>query len=153
MFEGTADNNYTNIGWLPGIGRDCHVVGVHDLGGDGQPVTVFDDIRSSAGVAHVFKEGSLVYDAPEFLATSLGDTDGNGSLEIIGKNFPGKDALIILEDSGDNTFKEVLNLPGWWQAPVDSGMRAHDLDEDGQTEVLRRLAGDLAEREGNSPLL
>jgi hypothetical protein len=50
--------------------------------------------------------------------------------------------LIILESTGDNTFEEVLTVPGWYEQPF--GTYAQDVDGNGQTELLRRVTGAAA---------
>lgn len=106
-----------------GKGGDNYLAGTADLDGDGLIETVFSDnycyppmgpcigsYSHYVGNLYVYENGALVYEDPQklMLSTYLGDTDGNGIMEIIGldTNLNGK--LRILENNGsDNGFVEV----------------------------------------------
>jgi hypothetical protein len=147
ILEGTADDTYS-LGTVPSAtldsgGGGALVAGAADLDGDGQIELVF----SVAGVTYVYENSRFAFNTKEsvdfpkseFTALYLGDTDGNGKLEMIGRlNFliGLGSPLLIFENTGDNAFSEVLNLRGFGQ------FFATDLNQDGQTELLRVLAGE-----------
>lgn len=142
ILEGTADNAYTDLGSLTGTGGDCWLAGARDLDADGQPETVFHDserFSATPGYTYVCQGGSAVSKYPDFGAIELGDTDGNGRLEMIGATMITQyiEDLVIRENDGDNSFREVLSLPGWWTSLSQLG--ACDVNEDGRIELLRRL--------------
>jgi hypothetical protein len=136
ILEAISDNVYVNRGGLTGYGGNSSVAGTYDLDGDGAPETVFnDDGYLSLRRFYVYENGSLVFQDNQMFAHSLGDTDGNGVGEIIGREVS-TDNLRILESTGSNdNFVEVFN------APADGyfSFRALDVDQDGRLEFWRRI--------------
>jgi hypothetical protein len=141
ILEGTADDTYS-LGTVPSAtshlgGGDALVAGAADLDGDGQIELVF----SVEQVTYVYENSSFTYNTNDseipFAAMYLGDTDGNGKLEMIGRPNENPGApLLIFENTGDNAFSEVMYLRGFGK------FSATDLNQDGQTELLRVLAGE-----------
>jgi hypothetical protein len=147
-FEAIADDTYVQLPILTGRGGDCYLAGVMDLDGDGDSETVFsdNDYRSSGykyrGYLYVYENDVLVYEDPLnlMLSWSLGDTDGNGLGEIIGRDKEWSsrgvptDKMRILESTGvGNDFVEVF---------YDTALYTYnviDADADGQSEFWRRI--------------
>lgn len=136
ILEAISNNVYVNRDGLTGYGGNSSVAGTYDLDGDGAPETVFnDDGYLSLRRFYVYENGSLVFQDNQMFAHSLGDTDGNGVAEIIGREVS-TDNLRILESTGSNDdFVEVFNAPanGYYS------FRALDVDKDGRLEFWRRI--------------
>jgi hypothetical protein len=159
-FEATSDNVYTQLTAFTGSGGDCYLAGTADLDGDGLMETVFSDnnYRSPGyryrGALHVYESGSQVYFDyyATLLSTSLGDLDGNGLGEIIGRDSVTNNMKILESTGTGNGFVKVYDA-----APV-YYWYALDVDRDGQSELWRAYDGGsgqkdiftLAHRSGSS---
>jgi len=136
MLEGTANDTYARLGPLEGGGGNAGAAGAMDLDGDSVPDSVFFDDDSYSmdwGHTFVFENGLLVFDTLDFSARVLGDTDGNGKLEMIGPTSDWDSDTIIFENTGDNAYAEVFR--------ESRGYRAADLTYDGRTELFRPTLG------------
>lgn len=156
ILEGTADNTYQNVDTVTGDEYNCNAVGTADLDCDGVMELVFWDSAYNAGAAndgttYGYENGARAYKIDDFAALynggasgvpPLGDTDGNGKIEIIGHtltpdhpSFPDPSQppdLRFYEAVGDNMLVEVAYIP----APYE--YEATDFDLDGQTELYQR---------------
>lgn len=72
--------------------------------------------------------------------SQMADTDGDGHMEILSKIEVGSD-VIIFENAGDDTFRQMASLPNPTEGRNSTGTRfaVADFDGDGKTEIL---AGD-----------
>ncbi|KPL17876.1 MAG: hypothetical protein AMJ92_10590 [candidate division Zixibacteria bacterium SM23_81] len=72
--------------------------------------------------------------------SQMADTDGDGHVEILSKIEVGSD-VIIFENDGDDTFRQMASLPNPTEGRNSTGTRfaVADFDGDGKTEIL---AGD-----------
>lgn len=133
ILEGTSDDTYSNLGFVTGTQPNVGVAGTADLDGDGLMELVFQENPAAAGGpmgTHIYENGVLVFSILGFAAETLGDTDGNGLIEIIGRTLPGTvDDLRAFESDGDNSYQEVWSDPQHYDAA--------DLDMDGRTELYR----------------
>ncbi len=136
ILEAIGDNTYANLGSVAGEGRNSWVTGTADLDLDGEMELVFGNDIQGVWVTYVFEDESLVYERSGFEPLhGFGDTDGDRRMEIIGDtNIDGPTAdLRILENTGDNSFEEVLSVAGLY-TPM-------DVNGDGQTELVSVRTG------------
>ena len=142
-FEGQGNNTFVTLPSFFGVGGDCWFPGVGDLDGDGLPETVFSDNNHrvsgypTRGSVYVYEDETLVFSAPDaqVQTSTIGDTDGDGLGEIIGRpDQYTNDHLKILESTGSgNGFALEADMPG-------SAYRAGsliDADRDGVSEFWR----------------
>lgn len=111
ILEGTGNNSYTNRGAVSGTGGNNGLVGTLDLDGDTQSDLVFSDdsYQANGGHTYVYENGILVYENTNFSASLLGDTDGNGVMEMIGRQDFSTGSTVIYENTGDNVYSQVFS--------------------------------------------
>lgn len=131
ILEGTGNNSYTNRGFVSGTGGNNRLVGTLDLDGDTQSDLVFSDdsYQSNGGRTYVYENGTLVYENTNFSASLLGDTNGDGVMEMIGRQDVSIPSTVIYENTGDNTYSQVFS------SSVNYGLL--DLGKDNSTELFQ----------------
>ena len=132
ILEGTGDNTYTNVGLVTGTSSNIFVVGTEDLDGDGIPGLIFGSHSGSAVNSHIYEGLVSSSSVSGFGVRALGDTDGNGKVEMIGVTVPvpWSADFRIFESDGDNSFQEVYSA-------TDGHPSVGNLDGDGKDEIYQ----------------
>jgi len=152
IIEATG-SDFFSVGTLNGEGGNCFFAGVADLNANGVPDLVFSDddydyvydpisrkwIRHDHGLGrlYIFENRQVALNAPgaDMESTSIGDTDGNGLLEIIGLDtakVTGGNLKILEFAAADGfSYQEVLNA-----SSIYDPASVMDIDGNGQLEFV-----------------
>jgi len=92
-----------------------------------------DSYQSGGGHTYVYENGTLVYENTNFVAGLLGDTNGDGIMEMIGRQDFSTGSTVIYENTGDNTYSQVFS------SSLSYGLL--DLGKDNSTELFQIETG------------